>query len=61
MPNFIDFASAMRYYAAMGFTKDDVQNKIILREIYIGKPSMPKDGFITLNKAGQYEVCYNEA
>lgn len=58
---FIDFAAAIRYYRAYGFTERDVKRKIYMREIHIGEPDKKtlNYSFLTINDDVRYVLNYN--
>lgn len=54
--HFVNRRRANAYYAAMGFTKEDVARKISDREIHLGPPKDKPGQKVTLDKDGRFHV-----
>jgi hypothetical protein len=56
---FESFNAAYAYYKLYGFNKVDVQLKLKEKEIFIGKPELKEDEFLSVNTSeGRYIIIY---
>ena len=55
--HFISLQRAVKYYAPYGYTRQDVENKIKLNEISIGRPTTKPDEHLLINyNEGRYYI-----
>ena len=56
---FKSFNAAYAYYKPYGFNKVDVQLKLKEKEIFVGKPKLKEDEFLSANTSeGRYIIIY---
>jgi hypothetical protein len=53
--NFVNFQSALLYYAPQGYAEEDIQEEIDSGAITIGKPHCEDDEYIT-TEGGRYFI-----
>ena len=57
--HFINIKSAITYYENMGFSEDDVREKLIEGEIHIGEPEAWAGHYLRVDKDGRFQQVRN--
>ena len=54
--HFVSLSHAESYYAAMGYSSQDVASKIKAGEISIGEPALQQNDSLSINGEGRYVI-----
>ena len=57
---FEDTLSAVLYYKAYGYTREDVKAKILCKEVIIGKPNLREGERLHLDRDGRYHLVIGD-